>query len=354
MSKETLKGKVQTVLGIIEPDSLHVTLMHEHILADVSVLLSLPNEASLRSIANQPVNLENLYLIRYNPLINIDNCQFTDENLMTKEVSYFKEDGGKSIVETSSTGLHGDPLGLARISRKTGINIIKGSGFYIGKSQSPEVLEKSEEELAQIIINEITIGFGDTGIKAGLIGEIGCNAPIDNFERKSLIAGALAQKETGSLMSIHPSYSDDLIIENINILKKAGADLSRVVVCHCDLGVEVFSLETIYKLLEEGCIVEFDTFGYEGIFPFSWNRHINHPTDQDRIKIIKGIIEKGYIKQIVISSDRCHKHLLRTYGGGGYSHIIRHDLKLMKINGIDEAEINEIVIENPKRLLQFV
>ena len=36
MTKHNLKGKIQTVTGLIEPESLGPTLMHEHILWDVT------------------------------------------------------------------------------------------------------------------------------------------------------------------------------------------------------------------------------------------------------------------------------------------------------------------------------
>ena len=352
MNKEMLKGKIQTVIGLINPEDLGFTLMHEHILTDLSVFFSMPKEVTLREIATQPLSLSNLHIVRYKPMSNLDNCRFTNEELMKKEVNYFKEVGGCSIVEMSNTGLYGDPAGLARISRETGINIIKGGGFYIGKSQSPEVLAMNEDELTEQIISEIMIGFGETSVKAGLIGEIGCNAPIEDFEKKSLRASALAQKETGALINIHSSHKDDLVLENIRILKEAGADLSHVVCSHCD--VWAFSENIIFKLLEQGCIIEFDTFGYEGIFPHYWGHHINQPTDEDRIKKIIKIINKGFIKQIVVGSDHCFKYLLRSYGGGGYSHLIVNDIPLMKINGMSESEINEITIENPKRLLQFI
>ena len=59
------------------------------------------------------------------------------KKLAIKEAVRFKLAGGCTIVEMSSIGLSRDPLGLARISRATGLNIIMGTGFYLGASQSP-------------------------------------------------------------------------------------------------------------------------------------------------------------------------------------------------------------------------
>ena len=43
--------KVQTVLGLISPEALGITLMHEHLLTDLSVFFIEPDEASAKEIA---------------------------------------------------------------------------------------------------------------------------------------------------------------------------------------------------------------------------------------------------------------------------------------------------------------
>ena len=40
MEDTTLKKKVQTVLGLIDPDMQGITFMHEHLLADLSVFFT--------------------------------------------------------------------------------------------------------------------------------------------------------------------------------------------------------------------------------------------------------------------------------------------------------------------------
>ena len=352
MAKTELKGKAQTVLGTVDPDSLGLTLMHEHLLTDLSVFFQEPEEATIREMAHQPLTLENLHWVRYNFFTNVDNLRFTDENLMTREARRFKIAGGQTIVEMSNNGLFRDPEGLARISRKTGLHVIMGSGFYIGEAQKNETLSMSEEEIAENIINDITVGVGTTRIKAGIIGEIGCNVPIDDFEVKSLRGAAIAQQETGAMLNIHPSHKDNLVLENVRIVKEARADLSRVVISHVDGWM--FSTDIIQNLLDQGCCVEYDHFGFEGYYPLYHGYHLNTPTDEDKIKDIMQFIAKGYIEQILAASDHCMKHLLASYGGGGYDHIIRNAIPLMKLNGMTDEQIETLLIKNPKRLLTFV
>ena len=46
MIKEDRTGKVQTVLGLIDAESLGITLPHEHLLKSAKSLMATPSEAS--------------------------------------------------------------------------------------------------------------------------------------------------------------------------------------------------------------------------------------------------------------------------------------------------------------------
>jgi phosphotriesterase-related protein len=202
------------------------------------------------------------------------------------------------------------------------------------------------------MVKDITEGAGHTGIKAGVIGEVGAMAPIEDFERRSLRASAVAQGETGVMINVHPSHpivEEGLVLENVDILKEAGAALDRVVVSHMDC--MEFGRETIRRLLDEGCCVEYDTFGIEGLYTPYFGLPQNTPTDKQRILDIMQLIDEGYISQITIATDRCNKYLLTAYGGGGYEHILRNDVPLMRMLGMSEDQIRTLLVENPKRLL---
>jgi phosphotriesterase-related protein len=153
------------------------------------------------------------------------------------------------------------------------------------------------------------------------------------------------------MINIHPSHRDDLVLENVKILRETGADLKHVVLSHADFAG--FSDKAVGALLDMGCTVEWDTFSFEGYYPPYWGHHINLPTDEQRINKIIQYINNGFINQITISTDICLKHLLASYGGGGYDHILRNVLPLMRINGLSNEEIDTLLIENPKRMLPF-
>ena len=198
MSTAKLAGTIQTVLGIIEPDELGITLPHEHLVSDGSAWFTEQTTASNKDISHRPVSLDILWWIRYHLYQNLDDVLMRDEQEAIREAMHFKVAGGNSIVEMSNIGLGRDPEALARVSRATGLNIIMGSGYYIAASFGPEMDDKTEEQITEEIVRDITEGAGNTGIHAGLIGEIGTSWPITNNEMKSLRAAARAQKITGA------------------------------------------------------------------------------------------------------------------------------------------------------------
>jgi phosphotriesterase-related protein len=65
------------------------------------------------------------------------------------------------------------------------------------------------------------------------------------------------------------------------------------------------------------------------------------------------MIDHGYLHRLLISHDVFHKTDLQRYGGFGYNHIHSTVIALMRLNGVTENEIHSLLVENPKRFLQF-
>ena len=353
MRQEDLVGKAQTVLGLIDPDLLGITLPHEHLLANLAdVYFVEPDEAGEKKIAHEPVRMNNLYRMKTHCVGNVDNQLLIDEELAIKEAELFMSAGGDTIVELTSIGLARDPLGLARISRATGLNIVMGSGYYVALSHPPELAAMTEEEIADGIVHDILVGVDDTGIRSGIIGEIGCSTPTAEDEAKILRACATAQRKTGAAISVHPGFSDDSLLEIVSTLDGSGADLSRTVISHVD--VFSYSLDILRRLASAGCYLEYDTFGYPATPPAFKGSYLDLSSDAQRINDIIQLIEEGYLNRILMSQDHCFKHLFVSYGGYGYAHILRDLVPVMLSKGMSEEQIDTIMVENPKRLLTFV
>ena len=117
MTRSDLKGKIQTVLGPIEPEALGRTLMHEHVLCDIRP----PGTRSDNDLGPE-ITLENVWQMNYGRgLKRAGRKYMLDlEDIATREVRMMKHDGGDAIVELTCGGLSPDPKGLQRIAAGTG------------------------------------------------------------------------------------------------------------------------------------------------------------------------------------------------------------------------------------------
>ena len=204
MPEFSIAGKAQTVLGPIEPESLGVTLTHEHLLIDLSVIHTEPVQASAKGFFHEPVSITSLGRIRHYGQANLDNSQLLDVDTAIEEAALYRQNGGETLVDATSIGIKRDPQGLARISRATGVNVVMGSSFYVDVAHPAYINEASEDEIAQQIVRDVTEGVDGTGIRSGVIGEVGCSWPLTDNERKVLRASAKAQRLTGAPILIHP------------------------------------------------------------------------------------------------------------------------------------------------------
>ena len=177
---------IRTVLGDIAPEALGITLCHEHLLIDLQRIFQEPDEAEQKPLAYEPVKLETLGWVRLNYARHLDNMRLYDEALVIEEVSRYRAAGGRALVEVTPVDIGRDPEGLVRIARAADLHIVMGNAYYVHGTHPPDMAMRSEEDLAAEIAGEILNGVGETGIKAGIIGEIGCTWPLHENERKCL------------------------------------------------------------------------------------------------------------------------------------------------------------------------
>lgn len=343
-------SRVQTVLGPIDPDRLGVTMMHEHVLASAPHIAVPPEDPEARAIFDAPLDLEVLRAIRFRGLANRANCGLDDETLAGEELTRYARRGGRSVVDCTSRGIGRDPEGLARIARATGLNIVMGASWYVASTHPPEdgVATASEAELAAHIVAEFRDGVGDTGIKPGLIGEVGCSWPLEEVERKVLRASARAQRETGACLSIHPGRDARAPFEILEVLRGAGADLRRTVMCHVDRTLA--DRDALRRLAETGIVIEFDLFGYEGSY-YAWELPLDMPNDSRRVRLLAWLAGEGFADSLVVSHDVYFKDKLARWGGQGYSHIVENVVPLMRRQGVADGVIDAMLVDTPRRLL---
>ena len=218
MTNGDLLGKVQTVLGPISPRCLGITLTHEHLMFQGSIGLSHTlQEASELAFYEKPVSMETLGRIRYHDALNADNSRLDDIPTAIDEVGLYKQYGGGSLVDATSLGIGRDPIGLARISRATGVNIVMGGSYYVDDRHPPEMDNLSEDDITHQIVGDIKEGVEGTALRTGIIGETGCSWPMTDNEKKVLRASARAQRLTGAPILIHPGRNEVSPLEIIEV-----------------------------------------------------------------------------------------------------------------------------------------
>ena len=340
--------KISTVCGEISPDDLGITLPHEHLLVDLPMQCVEVTDPYLREIAARPVDSSIVADLRLAPMISKDSLCLTDVNMAIEELSHFKAAGGQSLVDQTSRPCGADPLKVRQISEATGVNIIMVATYY---EISPEYAAKRTlDQLADGLVEEVTVGIDGTDVKAGMIGEILTSWPLKPAEEKALRAAARAQVRTGAPLSIHPSPWDKEALALLDIVESEGADLRKVVICHLD---HVIDVEYHKAVAARGAYIEYDRFGID-----RYGGHPEHnlkvfPRDTERIAGIKELISAGYLSQILISHDICMKIELKRFAGPGYGYILRSMVPMFRRAGIEEESIQKMLIDNPRRMLSF-
>jgi phosphotriesterase-related protein len=346
------KTYVQTVLGPIDPGQLGFTLPHEHFFCgSASANFEEPKEPALRANALRPVSLEIRQWLEYNWHANKDNLVLDDEPLAIEEAGYYTRAGGKGFIDVTSIGINRNPLGLVRIAQATGLHIVMGSSVYVQATHPPEIAKMSRYELCEQTVKDFNVGVDGTGIKAGVIGEIGVSWPITPDETKCLLAGCDAQKVLGAALYIHPGKHPGSIRQIVDVLKTTKVDMRKVVMCHMERTLQ--DIPQIIEMLKLGIMAEYDLFGRETTGVYYRNFNIDMLSDAQRLDHFRQLIDAGFLSQLLMSHDVSFKHMWHKHGGNGYDHILVNTIPWMKIKGFSQAEIDAITVENPRRVVEM-
>jgi len=345
LNRDQLRGKAQTVLGLIDPAELGPTLMHEHLLWDIRT-------PAMKADPDQgpEISLCNCFAINYGTRKAPRNYRLTCEATATEELRGMVAAGGRTVVELSSGGLEPRPNGLVTLAREAGVHVIMGCGHYVEEYQPQANRTRSVEHFAAEMVEQITLGAWNSDVRAGIIGEIGCQAPWTELERRVMAGAVLAMGETGAALNVHPGRHPDQPQEVADFIRAHGADPGRVIISHIDR--TIFDAERLLRLADSGVVIEFDLFGQEQSY-YSLS-DIDMPNDAIRLRWIRQLIEHGHLERVVISHDICYQSRLTRFGGHGYGHIFANVVPMMRRRGFSEAEIDAILVANPRRLLTFV
>ena len=300
---------IQTVTGEISPDALGFVLPHEHVFHD-------------------------LYAITMNSQMIL-----SDKRVARAELQELKAAGCTTLVDQTIHGLHPDPEALRQVARDVGLNIIAGTGFYWEKYHPAWLASMSDSQVVALLVKDLTEGFGTTGIRAGVLGEIGSHhRAISPAEERVFRAVAAAQREAHVPISTHALFTR-IGMDQVRLLESAGADLDKVVIGHVDTTPDVDYHE---ELLRTGVWIAYDSIG-----------QLDKQTDEHRADAVMELVARGWKHRILLSTDVGKRGALKSYGGGGYVFLIDTFLPLLRERGADSELIDTLTRHNPRSLYTF-
>jgi predicted metal-dependent phosphotriesterase family hydrolase len=306
---------VQTVRGPVEPETIGFTLPHEH------------TAIALWHIQGR-----------------WDYWELTpDEPIIAAELGRYKVAGGSCLVDLTLPGVGRDPARLAELSARTGLHIVMGCGWYRGAYYPPEALidRRSVDDLADELVREATDGVGEGGVRPGIIGEIGTDKPwLSPAEERVHRAAARAACRTGLAITTHAVLSD-VGLAQLKVFEEEGVDPARVVIGHAD---SYPSLDHYLEIVRRGANVEFDFLGMT-FTPMERK-------GEGRIAgLVLDLLARGHGDRVLLSQDVCHTSQLTHYDGNGYTHLHESFLPRLRAGGASDADIDQLTIANPVRIL---
>ncbi len=353
-----LSGKILTVNGPIDPAAAGQTLMHEHIFINFKTPFSAAGDYNQMDRKERAVTKRALTKAPKDwvdgghdpdwakgPQFQPGWNTLEDFDTQLAEIKEFKNAGGGTIVDVSNFGLSRDPEKLRRVSQASGLNVVMGAGWYQKMFHPRDMSVRTVDELTDIIVHDITVGVQNTGIRSGVIGEIGIEGrPLTDNELKSVRASARASRITGAPMSFHMGGGTPEEKQRVlDLVAEEGVDLHHVVMGHNGTG----DVAAMKRLTDRGPYIEFDFmgFGAQAATPEAANQIAQN---------IATLVNAGLTDHIVVGQDVCTQMQLKKNGGGGFAFLSNMVIPALRAQGVSEEAIHKIMVDNPRRALTFV
>ncbi len=96
----------------------------------------------------------------------------------------------------------------------------------------PDTLGPTLDQFATEIVSQIYEGAWGTDVRAGIIGEIGCQAPWTDLEKCVMRGALIAQQETGAALNVHPGRHPDQPQEVVDFVTAHGGDPTRLIISY--------------------------------------------------------------------------------------------------------------------------
>lgn len=306
------QGFVRTVLGDVSPDSLGLTLCHEHLVTAPAPRLR-----------------------------DGDDLLLDDPARSVTELGVFRQAGGGAVVELTVAEFGRDVTALRQISAVSGIHVIATTG-HVSEDYWHGVIDvpaRSVDELVEEMARELTEGADGTDVRPGIIKAGSSRDEVTDAERRVLTAAGRTQVLTGAPVTTHTT-AGTMALEQARTLLAAGADPSRVCLGHLDRRLAYAEHRA---LALEGFLLGFDCISKEWYEP-----------DAKRIETVVRLVDEGLGEHVLLSGDLARRSSWVSWGGGpGYSYIPWRFVPWLRREGLDDETVRQVTVHNPARLLTW-
>jgi phosphotriesterase-related protein len=312
---------VETVRGPVDAAELGTTLMHEHI------------------FILQPEALQNWGHV-FGPGYWDEQERLDDA---VSKLGAVRDAGIRTIVDPTAPGLGRYIPRIQAVNARVDLNIVVATGVYAFLELPNFLAYRRVDALAELFVREIRQGIDDTGVKAaflkcalerhGVIGDV----------PRILEAVAMAAIETGKPVIVHTNAAARTGLDALETLTGHGVKAERIVIAHAGDSNDLGYLRAI---ADSGAWLGCDRFGIE---------HFNRLSD--RITTLLALLGEGYGGQIHLSHDAaCFCDFMIGDPAfadekPNYLLITNQVLPALRQEGVTEAQIEEMMIANPRRFL---
>ena len=300
-------------------------LFHEHLSYDNDFFRRLGNEGGAPPRPGSP--LADL------PTPNM----MEDLDWMTEEVQAAAKDGVSCIVDGGHADMGTDVEFLRLLSRKSGMPIVKGGGYYRQLTYPPRIAKMAEAELVEELVRHAR------DQRWGAFGEIGTSDEMTPDERKMLRAIGKAHVRTGLPIFSHTANGKQAMLQ-LDIFEGEGVDVNHLVIGHMCCYFDPNPWRQVHAAIaKRGAFVGFDRVGGENATP-----------DKARVEMVIAFLEGGYESRALLASDFSFRTSSKRGGGNGVARAVTKFVPMLRERGAKDDVLQRILADNPRRFLAFV
>jgi phosphotriesterase-related protein len=252
--------------------------------------------------------------------------------------------GVHTIVDLTVIGLGRSIPRLLRVPLSTPINIVVATGIYAFHDLPRYFQFRKIDALVEYFVREIENGIGAAGVRAGILKCTTDEAGLTRGVEKGLRAVARAHLRTGAPISTHTHAQSRRGLDQLRIFIEEGVDLGRVVVGHSG---DTTDVDYLLALADAGAYLGMDRFGIDTILGF-----------EERVDTVARLCALGRADRIVLGHDAAC--FIDSFAGGRppkalpnwhYMHICNDVVPALKLRGVSDAQLDQMLIANPRSVL---